>query len=99
VARARGRGPVLTGDALTLPVGSGSLDVVVCSMAIMLLRPIDPAMAEVTRVLRLGARSKRSAPSAAPCSGATCVSSSRSFWPSGTCLGYPNASPGEDSAR
>lgn len=54
VARARGRGPVLNGDALALPVESGSVDVVVCSMAIMLLRPIDAAMAEVARVLRPG---------------------------------------------
>ncbi|MGB7979689.1 MAG: methyltransferase domain-containing protein [Candidatus Nanopelagicales bacterium] len=54
VARARGRGPVLTADALALPVESGSLDIVVCSMAIMLLRPIDAAIAEIARVLRPG---------------------------------------------
>ncbi|MGB7980328.1 MAG: class I SAM-dependent methyltransferase [Candidatus Nanopelagicales bacterium] len=54
VAAQRGRGHVLTADALALPVPSGSLDVVVCSMAIMLLRPIGAAMAEVARVLRPG---------------------------------------------
>jgi len=54
VAQARGRGPVLNADALALPVESGSLDAVVCSMAIMLLRPIDAAMTEIARVLRPG---------------------------------------------
>jgi SAM-dependent methyltransferase len=54
VARARGRGPVRNGDALALPVESASVDVVVCSMAIMLLRPLEQAIAEVARVLRPG---------------------------------------------
>jgi SAM-dependent methyltransferase len=52
VARSRGRGPVLSADALALPVASGSVDVVVCSMALMLLRPVEQALAEVARVLR-----------------------------------------------
>jgi SAM-dependent methyltransferase len=54
VARARGRGPVRRADALALPVDSASVDVVVCSMAIMLLRPVEQAIAEIARVLRPG---------------------------------------------
>lgn len=54
VARARGRGPVRNADALALPVESASVDVVVCSMAIMLLRPVEQAIAEIARVLRPG---------------------------------------------
>lgn len=49
-----GRGPVVRADALDLPVPDASIDVVVCSMAIMLLRPVEQALAEVARVLRPG---------------------------------------------
>lgn len=54
VAAAHGRGALLAADALALPVASGSVDAVVCSMAIMLLRPVEVALAEVARVLRPG---------------------------------------------
>jgi len=49
-----GRGPLARGDACHLPVADGSMDVVICSMAVMLLNPIKAALAEVARVLRPG---------------------------------------------
>lgn len=52
----RGRGPLLHADALALPLPDQSVDVVVCSMAVMLLRPVESALAEVARVLRPGGR-------------------------------------------
>lgn len=53
-AAERGRGPLMCADAVCLPLPSGSVDVVVCSMALMLLRPIQLALGEVARVLRPG---------------------------------------------
>ena len=53
-AAERGRGPLMSANALSLPLPSASVDVVVCSMAVMLLRPIELALAEVARVLRSG---------------------------------------------
>ncbi|MDD2857177.1 MAG: class I SAM-dependent methyltransferase [Candidatus Nanopelagicales bacterium] len=54
LARELGRGPVALADATCLPIEDSSVDVVICSMAIMLLDPIDVALAEVARVLRPG---------------------------------------------
>lgn len=48
----RGAGPVVRADAAGLPIASGSVDAVVCSMAIMILRPLDTVLGEIRRVLR-----------------------------------------------
>lgn len=49
-----GRGPLVQGNALDLPLPDASVDAVVCSMGIMLLLPVERALAEVARVLRPG---------------------------------------------
>ena len=54
LAADRERGPLLRADAGSLPIDRGSADAVVCSMAIMLLRPVETVLAEVARVLRPG---------------------------------------------
>lgn len=54
IAARAGRGPLLEADALDLPLPDASVDAVVCSMGIMLLRPVERALAEVARVLRPG---------------------------------------------
>lgn len=53
---ARGRGPLIRADARDLPVEDHGADVVVCSMAIMLMAPVEAALAEVARILRPGGR-------------------------------------------
>lgn len=53
LARARRSGTenVLEGDATALPFEDESFDGVICSMAIMLIQPLERALAEVHRVL------------------------------------------------
>jgi len=53
-ARRRGRGPVHHGDARALPVLDASVDTVVSSMGLMLVRPFRAGVAEIARVLRAG---------------------------------------------
>jgi SAM-dependent methyltransferase len=53
LARARGRGVdgVIRADATHLPFPDGAFGTVVCSMALMVLQPLEAALAELTRVL------------------------------------------------
>jgi SAM-dependent methyltransferase len=51
LAAARGRGVLVRADGRALPLRTGSLDVVACSMALMLFEPPAPVAAEVSRVL------------------------------------------------
>lgn len=55
-ARERGAAPVLLADGAALPFRSGSFDAVACSMALMLIQPLDAALAEIARMLRPGGR-------------------------------------------
>lgn len=54
LARLQGRGPVIHGDARRLPVPDASVDTVVSSMGLMLVQPLEHAVAEMARVLRPG---------------------------------------------
>ena len=54
-ARSNGRALLVRGDATALPFRSGSFDVVVCSMALMLVQPFSRMIGEVNRVLCDGA--------------------------------------------
>lgn len=56
VALARRRGPLVEANILDLPLPDSCTDVVICSMAIMLLEPIERALSEIARVLRPGGR-------------------------------------------
>ncbi len=53
VARARqqGRGPVSIADARRLPLADESVDTAVSSMGLMLVEPVEAALAEIRRVL------------------------------------------------
>lgn len=53
-ARDLGRGPVRVGDARALPVPEATVDTVVSSMGLMLVRPLSRALGEIARVLRPG---------------------------------------------
>ncbi len=54
LAKARGRSLLVRGDAARLPFSDASVDTLVCSMAVMLFRPIGLVLAEIARVLRPG---------------------------------------------
>ena len=56
VARSRHRGSLVQGSVVDLPLPDACTDVVICSMAIMLLDPIDRALSEIARILRPGGR-------------------------------------------
>jgi SAM-dependent methyltransferase len=57
---------ILRGDATALPFADGSFAAVVCSMALMLIRPIEAATAELIRVLRPGGTLHVLLPTTAP---------------------------------
>lgn len=65
-ARARGRGPVVVGDARHLPVADRSVDTVVSSMGLMLVLPLAAALDEIARVLRPGGRAAFLLPAGGP---------------------------------
>jgi SAM-dependent methyltransferase len=66
LATTSGRGPVLRADMRDLPLADGSFDVVVSSMGIMLVRPLDRVFTELARVLRPGGTLAFLVPSAWP---------------------------------
>lgn len=54
-ATALGRRPVLQASATALPLGDDSVDVLVASMSLMVMEPVEQAVAEMARVARPGA--------------------------------------------
>lgn len=54
--RRQGRGALARGDLRDLPVRDASVDVVMSSMGLMLVQPVEQALSEVHRVLRPGGR-------------------------------------------
>lgn len=53
-ARSGGNGTLIRGDATALPIPDANVDTVTCSMALMLVQPLDRALAELHRVLKPG---------------------------------------------
>ena len=53
-ARSTGPVPIVRGRAEHLPVASGAAATVACTMALMLLQPLDDVLAELARVLEPG---------------------------------------------
>jgi SAM-dependent methyltransferase len=91
LARARGA-QVARADAAALPLPDASASVVVCSMALMLMAPLDRALAEIARVLQPDGTLAAIVPSSGPLS-------ARDLWTYGRLLralrtrglGYPDA--------
>jgi SAM-dependent methyltransferase len=53
-AAADGAGPLVRADAANLPVSAGTVEVVVCSMTLMIIEPLEAALGEAARALRQG---------------------------------------------
>ena len=65
-ARAAGAGPLLPARALAIPLRDASVDVVVCSMSLMLTTPVAQVVAEIARVQRPGGLLAATIPAAGP---------------------------------
>ena len=66
LAAERGPGPWVQGDALRLPFRDGSVDVVTSSMGLVVVRPLEQLLTEITRVLRPGGVLAAIAPTVRP---------------------------------
>jgi SAM-dependent methyltransferase len=66
LAAERGPGPWVRADALRLPFRDGSVDVVTSSMGLVVVRPLEELLSEVTRVLRPGGVLAAIAPAVRP---------------------------------
>jgi SAM-dependent methyltransferase len=55
-ARVAGAGPLLRASATAIPLRDVSVDVVTCSMSLMVFSPLPQVLAETARVLRPGGR-------------------------------------------
>jgi SAM-dependent methyltransferase len=67
-ARARGPVPVVRGRAERLPIAAGAVGAVACTMALMVVQPLDGVLAELGRVLGRGAPVVALLPSRGPLS-------------------------------
>ncbi|MBB2504041.1 class I SAM-dependent methyltransferase [Amycolatopsis echigonensis] len=66
VARRSGAGPLVRASAAAIPARTGSVDVVVCSMALMVMTPLPVVLADVHRVLVRGGRLVATVPGRGP---------------------------------
>jgi SAM-dependent methyltransferase len=66
LAAERGPGPWVRGDALKLPIRDGAVDVVTSSMGLVVVRPLEGLLTEITRVLRPGGVLAAIAPAVRP---------------------------------
>ncbi len=88
-ARSSGKLAVILGDATKLPVPDASVDVVSCSMALMLVRPLDLSLAEISRVLRPGGRLLLLLPARRPLTMVDRLSYVRLFWAARSTTKFP----------
>ena len=65
-ARSAGARPLLRARASAIPLRDGSVDVVACSMSLMVTTPLPQVIAEITRVLRPGGLLAATIPAAGP---------------------------------
>lgn len=78
-AAAAGRRPLVRGDATRLPLPPTSIDVVTAALSLMLVQPLDRALAELARVLRPGGELRLLLPAQRPLSLADVVRYLRLF--------------------
>jgi SAM-dependent methyltransferase len=65
-ARVAGAGPLLRASAAAIPLPDASIDVVTCSMSLMVTTPVPQVIAEIARVLRPGGLLAATIPAAGP---------------------------------
>jgi SAM-dependent methyltransferase len=65
-ARSAGARPLLRAQASAIPLRDGSVDMVACSMSLMVTTPLSQVIAEITRVLRPGGLLAATIPAAGP---------------------------------
>jgi SAM-dependent methyltransferase len=90
VARRRGAERLVRASAAALPLASGSVDVVVCSMALQVLTPLPAVLAEIARVLKPGGRLVATVPDRGPLRVADVPVLAGLLAALGRGLGYPN---------
>jgi SAM-dependent methyltransferase len=91
-ARETGRSAVVLGDATRLPIADGTVDVVTCSLALMLVRPLDEALAEIHRSLRDGGQLRLLLPTPGPLTAADRVRYLQLFWAARSTTKFPPTS-------
>lgn len=74
------RGPVVRADALRLPLSDGSVDLVVCSMALQILTPLPQVLAELRRVLTPTGRVLAMLPVSSPLTATDRIRYARILW-------------------
>lgn len=87
----RGAPTLVSGDATSLPFPSNSFQSVVCSMAIMLLQPLDEVLAEIYRVLQPDGTAVFTLPGSVPVTKRDLLFYAQLMWAlRRTHLAYPN---------
>ena len=87
--RGGGNSALIIGDATTLPIRDGTVDVVTCSMALMLVQPLDHALAEIHRVLVPGGRLMLLLPERRPLHLTDRIAYLRLFWAARSTTKFP----------
>lgn len=86
------RGILLRGDITRLPIADRSIDVVTSSMAMMLVNPIDEALAEIHRVLRGSGELRLLLPTSTPLTTSDRIAYLRLFWAARSTTKFPPTS-------
>ena len=89
-AARRGAGPLARASATALPLRSASVDMVLCSMALMLPTPLPAALAQIARVLAPGGRLVATLPDMRPVRAADVPAVAGLVMALGRGLDYPN---------
>ena len=90
-ARGGGAGPLVRADAGRLPLADASAPAVVCSMALMIVSPLEPVLAEIRRVLTADGTAVALLPGGRPLTGRDLLRYGELMWRlRRTHLAYPN---------
>lgn len=89
-AQETGRRAVILGDATRLPIADGTVDVAICSMALMLVRPLGDALGEIHRILRGNGQLRLLLPTPGPLTAADRLRYLRLFWAARSPTKFPS---------